>query len=888
MKNDTTKLQSGITKWCTNAFERLEEFDVNEAETVLKSALELTDPLSAHANFMGKLFLGNSTIGTVTTKQLKGTRVLFNNDTALRVNSLSSRLNQLSNDVQQVNNKIRFTMATQRSKRQAPLSTMVVQRLVVAGPLKVETINGRPITDLVYKSSHRNQNMKDVIANEILINDELFVKRTIDGVELVEDNVILDRQSQILRPFDIEKMTVANAFNVGVVNNLLFEEFFKLLRRKNDRKIPNMINELNVETMTIEELLNQRNFTAMAINSLKTSGDQHLLGVTNIGQLRANRIIFEEGLREPMISDVELSNLININDTRQPVDILQDISFVNELNVNRLFVSERVNHIKVKDGQLQVLRKQGPSHQIVTAEKFFDQVNLLSPILLQGKIESKTLEKMNPVITINENLVVQGDYEITGPVLVRRFMNVTEDIATLNPNLSYKNLVENGLNLFTSNETSNRLVFQNVVEVRRNLQVETINQKPPANFVKAEFPDMQIVGGVKTFKKDLMVHSGTVQAGFINDVDIGQLNLTTVKRASLATQFVDGTVEVVNLKTSQLASSNPTINGKSVNLLLNTNKNQNISKLILNEAAVKNLQVINLHQQPGAKIFGRDVNFLVDDTVTKDSPGNSIVARKKFSDLKVGHLIFSENNEWKSVITNYENSIAEDINVTDTWSFDKVIKVGNLEVSGTINDVSYHDMTYNWLQVEGDQVFTSPQTIASMTVDNNLVLQSETINGEDIGKMVRESIWIDAEVYVENVEVDGDIMVWGEVISPSVNGISLERRLILNNTNEHQTLKKLFIERNIAVEYINFTNLNGVDCERFMKTFVGDNKTANLMVRGSAHFNYQPDVVSLNNENLENLYESVWISDRDVVLTGDDIQFLGGVKSDGPLYSDVS
>ena len=886
MKNDSSKLHSSILKWCSDAFERLEEFDVNEAEKSLKSALELSDPLSVHANFSGKISLSNSTIGTVTTKELKGTRVLFNNDTALRVNALANRLQELSTDVQQVNNKIRFTMATQRSKRQAPL---VIKKLLVDGPLRVETINGHSITDLVYTSNSRNRNMKDVIVNEVLISD-LFVKGKIDGVELMEDNVILDRESQVLRPMSIEKLTVTKASGVSDINSLPFDEFFKLMRGKFNRKIPNMINQLNVDTMMIGQLLNQRNFTSLAINSLKTSGDQVLLGETTIGQLKAKRIMFEKVLRDQKISNVELAKLIDINDIRKPTNIDQDIRFVDELDINRLIVTERIANIKVKDGQLQVLRKRGVTQQTVTADKFFDQINLLSPILLRGKIESKTLNVMNPVATINENLVIEGDYEIQGPVVIRRIVNVTEDIATSNPKLGLKNLMDNGLNLFSSNRTNNRLVFLNVIEVKKNLQVETLNEKPVMNFVKTDFPVVQIVGGVKTFKNGLMVSGGTVQANFINEVDMAHLNKTTLKRSSPVTQFIDGSVEITQLNTQQIVSPNPTVDKKNIKLILNANNNQNISKITLSRATVKNLRVTNMYQQPGGKVFGVDVNFLIEDTVTKASPiDTSIISAKKFNDLKVGHLIFSENNDWKSVITNYENSIAENINVTvDSWIFNRTLKVGNLEVSGTINDVSYHDMTYNWLQFEGDQVFTSPQTIGLMIIDNNLVLNSETINGANIGKMVSESIWIDGEIYVEGVELDGDMTVRGEVISPSVNNVSLDRRLVLNNTNEHQTLKKLYVERGMTVEYINFTNLNGIDCDRFMKTFADDNETANLMVHGSAIFNYQPNIVYLNNENLKNLYEKVWIADHDVVLTGEDILFFGGVRSDDAFYSDVS
>lgn len=42
----------------------------------------------------------------------------------------------------------------------------------------------------------------------------------------------------------------------------------------------------------------------------------------------------------------------------------------------------------------------------------------------------------------------------------------------------------------------------------------------------------------------------------------------------------------------------------------------------------------------------------------------------------------------------------------------------------------------------------------------------------------------------------------------------------------------------------------------------------NVEVYGNAHFEVQPEIVTLNGYNLEQLHRDVWLANRDEVLTG--------------------
>lgn len=283
-----------------------------------------------------------------------------------------------------------------------------------------------------------------------------------------------------------------------------------------------MIHELDVEKVDIANLLNGRNFTSIASDSLKLNGEQIFKAPLTVKSLKVNAVNFDKS--PEAISKMPINNL-NINDSKT-IDIFQDIRFEKPLEVGQLFVSDRINNIKVKEGKLQILRAFGPEEQTVTGEKNFENVNLKQPIVLRGKIESKSLERMNPVITIDKNLVLQGDFIIKGPVTVERLMNVTGDVTAKNPQLS---LATNGLHLANSNSAQSKMIFKELLQVRGDLRASFINNVLVDSFVKLDINKDQVITGRKIFKKNLLV-KGKIDADLVNDVDLKKLDETVLNQ----------------------------------------------------------------------------------------------------------------------------------------------------------------------------------------------------------------------------------------------------------------------------------------------------------------------------------------------------------------------
>jgi hypothetical protein len=527
-------------KWCNEAIERVDDFDVHRSDEKLKSAYNLTSAESDEVYLLNEVHLKNATVGTINAHKFMFRNVVVDSESVNRMNRVRKRKDRMRKDLDTLRQKIEFTEATKRVRRQTD-SQPLIKKLTVAETLSVQTVNGKLIADLVYSKNSKNLRMKSVTARQILIKKELFVGGKIDGIEMAEDNLIMNVPRQVLRPMKINKLFVKNINPVNV-NGKSFSDFLSLLKRKVDPKIPNMIHELDVETVDIVKLLNGKNFTSLTIDSMKSSGRQATKAPLNVKNLKLNSLNFDKSAES--ISKTPVSNLIDINDPK-PVEIFQDIRFVEPLEAKQLFVKERINNIKVKEGRLQVLRTAGVEEQTVTGEKIFQNVNLREPIVLRGKIESKSLERMNPVISIDKNLVLQGDFIIKGPVTIERTLNVTGDVQSKNPQLGLRKLGESGLHLATSTSSKSKMIFKDVLQVRENLKASSINGMPVDSFVKMDLNREQIIKGRKTFKNLLV--KGKIEADVVNDVDLKRLDQTTLKRISNGTQFIDGNVQLANL-----------------------------------------------------------------------------------------------------------------------------------------------------------------------------------------------------------------------------------------------------------------------------------------------------------------------------------------------------
>lgn len=364
-KKDSTQIKTSILKWCNDIFHRVSGFDVEKADEMLKSAFNLTDSESDEIHFMNEITLKNATVDLIQSNEFTFRNVVVNKEKIDRVNALKKQSDFMRKDIGRLKQKIDFVDATTRTRRQAIFGDNLIELLTVNGSLNIQSINGIPIQNLVYMKNIKNQNLKSIVARQIVAKNEFFVRGKVDGIEMAVDNIILNIPRQILRPISLEKLTVKNINPINV-NGMNFNEFFSLLERKFNLKLPNLIHELDVEFVKIQNLLNGQNITEIAINALKSSGSQLFLAPLQVKNLKVKDVNFDSSPER--ISDIPISNLIDISDSKT-IEILQDIRFVQPLEVNQLFVKERINNVNIKDGKLLILRTDGVEEQTVTGEK---------------------------------------------------------------------------------------------------------------------------------------------------------------------------------------------------------------------------------------------------------------------------------------------------------------------------------------------------------------------------------------------------------------------------------------------------------------------------------------------------------------------------------------
>lgn len=289
----------------------------------------------------------------------------------------------------------------------------------------------------------------------------------------------------------------------------------------------------------------------------------------------------------------------------------------------------------------------------------------------------------------------------------------------------------------------------------------------------------------------------------------------------------------------------------------------------------------------GAKIFDHDLNYLIDDAVTVDAFFEEPIAGKSFGHLKVNQLELAETNEWKSIISNFNNVIVEELNVTDSFEFKNVLQVGNLQVHGLINGIKVEDMTNNWLKLEGFQVFTAPQNFKNIKIDNNINLMSNMINQADYKKLLDDSIYIDTPLVLKSIEIEGVLDVKEDLLTSLINGETLLERLVLNNSVQPQTFSRIRIEKLATVNDLHYNSVNGINVKEFLEYFNGNSEGINLIVNGVVSLE-NANISSLNNVPLKELYEQAWLKNRPTILSGTNIKFIGENEAQNIFYIDVS
>ena len=278
--------------------------------------------------------------------------------------------------------------AHRMKKRQIDSTSLQLDELIIEESLNVQKINGQFVKNLVYSNHLKNfGKIRAIQAKNVFITDRLLVQNRIDGVKFTAANLLLKNQNQKLAgSAKVENLLAKNVVIQNAINSLPYPEFQNLLNQKLKKKYKNLLNDLTVDSITISNFLNNVKVESLVRNTLKIQGDQIITGDIKFKEIKAQGVIFVNTTFS-LLSAVNINQLVSINSS-EIVTIDQDLSFTqDELFIENLFVAERLNNIKVIDGNLNVLRLNSDQVQVITGEKTFESVKLINPIKLQVRIE---------------------------------------------------------------------------------------------------------------------------------------------------------------------------------------------------------------------------------------------------------------------------------------------------------------------------------------------------------------------------------------------------------------------------------------------------------------------------------------------------------------------
>lgn len=367
--------------------------------------------------------------------------------------------------------------------------------------------------------------------DELTITDSFYAER-INGRN-VSDLFRTDLDLS-LDTMTIGKLIIAN-------NSESFDEIKKKLL-ENDKRVKRdnppedeSVKPLIFNDITVHGLVNGMDFNKFVEEALRTDVDHQVLqGPVRIDKLQAESLQTIDG----KISGRDLSN-IGHTQVKELV-IRQPILFEKGITVERLETLQRLNGILIENGKMDALFKRSKRIQEIRGQKTFESIHLLEPITLQGKINiSSPLSKIKPIVTIDEDIELVGDFEFFGNVTVQNFLQA-QNIFGKSTRYSAVQVLDDGLRLDES-EIDVPLQFLQPIQID-NVELGTrINDIPIESLILRNVSEWQTIIAPKRFTLDLSV-VGDCEVIEINGVNIQQLNNTVLKKSG-ENQIISGTIQ---------------------------------------------------------------------------------------------------------------------------------------------------------------------------------------------------------------------------------------------------------------------------------------------------------------------------------------------------------
>ncbi|CAG9820000.1 unnamed protein product [Phaedon cochleariae] len=683
-------------------------------------------------------------------------------------------------------------------------------------PILTNNVNNHSIESIL----RRTNILENVTVNGIVNFKDGLESDKLDDMNIGIQNSLLNMGDQSLGNFTSISLT-AEKVAAAILNDHLLKNLENENKDKEGEEPKKSVDSVNVDNLIVGGFINDVDIPTLYKYALRRKNLQNITETYYFDSVKAESLISDD------LSGKQVSNnLIPI--TEGTYFINKDVMFNKDLSVNNLTATQNLNNINVMDGNLDVLLKKSDERQYVSGTKSFENLELLSPINLHGKIRGKAFETMSPLVKVDQDVEINGDVRITGNAVSEGTIRL-KNIITNDKKKSLENLLENGVKL-NSDIMPTHLVFSQHINVD-DLSTDTINSIDPRSWLVNGAKQIQIVHAPKQFNGDLEIEGDTT-CRRINDIDMEELEGNVLRKDG--DQIISGKHYVKYVATEKMINTNSTRFGRHPwKDVLITSEHQTIhgNMFIRKDLSARSMVISNMTVR--GLIESLNAKKILNDAVTINHHLR-LAGDKTFRNLIIDDLKL-KTSHFEKVLEQLAENTLELSNVKTLEN----VNVESLHFTQSFNDVS-NVVLKNENETEKMMVELGDQEFNSIKVFGNVFIESNCLNNIDMSDLYLNTVKVDEPHQFDFVDFANDVIVSDTIaLAGHVDNLDLDN-IFQNEVGGQQTIldvldKKHFHENVTILGAVHINgNLNGVNVSDLCG-FASDIKDAGsrLILEGS-------------------------------------------------------
>ncbi|KAM8711091.1 hypothetical protein ACLKA7_000254 [Drosophila subpalustris] len=655
-------------------------------------------------------------------------------------------------------------------------------------------------------------------------------------------------------------------------SKVYISEEFKEATGGGGKQLPAM-KELHLQDLQLDGSLNGHNWTQLLEQTLKRRGSQvqFVKAPVDISNLRAEAILVNSN----EINDRPLGQLVSIDGGDYAVQ--QDIQFAQPIEVNRLLINQRLNHIHVHRQSFDVLLHEANHTQIIEGFKRFENIRVLEPITMAGQMLGAELHAMSPLKVTHQSVELQGDYVIDGDVTIGQLLQV-EDLLDAATQRSAARTLQQALRTDQQLEDVN-LRFEQPLNAN-DTQLSFINAEDLQQLVQLNVDAVQVVEGAKRMPQTLTIRNGFGEVNILNGIHVDQLSQQLLLKSS--NQSLKVPVQLLALEVPHLSVAQLQLDQRGLqDYMRHSGAQRSTGNLYVDHLQADQVQVEQLHmhgtlfKHPLKQLHELGAQRLRHWQLAANFNG-TIHAHNVW--LK-GHM----NNASVAQVEQQLQQLAGNIKYVGDFTFRHVVNISQLGIGASLNGIQAERLGKCWLENEGEQKFTAKQTLAAVASDHNVLLQGR-LNNHTLEQLVSDSYRLNSSEQLPAVKFMNPIVLQRSIQVGRVNGLRVpEDMLYAQGDNWLQA--PLNITGNLHGQLCNVSSLNGFHLES-LNHYLSDASALDTLHVEQAQFESPPSYETLNGRPLQQLLDDLWLDNEYVQLKGvqlSNCRFAGLLQFEGTL-----